>query len=216
MFGILGRKVGMSHLFTSDGQRYAVTLIEAGPCVVTQIKTRENDGYDAIQLGYLEKKKSVTKPMQGHFNKAGRGAFKYLREFKVDDIDNYELGQTIHVGDFFKGDVLKITGTSKGKGFQGVMKRHGFHGGRKTHGSRSHRIPGSIGNSTTPGRTIKGRRMPGQTGNKRVTELNIVVMSVETDKNLIYVKGHVPGARDNLVKLQRVIHVPVENTGKQA
>ncbi len=216
MFGILGRKVGMSHLFTSDGQRYAVTLIEAGPCVVTQIKTRENDGYDAIQLGYMAKTKSVTKPMQGHFNKAKRGAFKYTREFRVDDIDQYELGQTVSVGDFIKGDVLKITGTSKGKGFQGVMKRHGFHGGRKTHGSRSHRIPGSIGNSTTPGRTIKGRRMPGQTGNKRVTEMNIVIMSVESDKNLIYVKGHVPGARDGLVKLQRVIHVEADNAAEQA
>lgn len=226
MFGIIGKKVGMTQMFTPDGTRHSVTVLEVGPCVVTQKKTEAKEKYDAIQLGFesrpiqwkskvqskegdgkmkgTRKKNSVTKPMVGHFKKAGKGAFKYLKEFRVDNIDEYEIGQEITVGEFKRGDVISIVGTAKGKGFQGVVKRHGFGGGRMTHGSRLHRLPGSIGACATPARVFKNKRLPGQTGNHRVTIKNLFVISVDLESNLMYVRGSVPGATNSLVYVNKV------------
>lgn len=224
MFGIIGKKVGMTQLFTPDGTRHPVTVVEAGPCVVTQKKTVASDGYNALQLGFepkaiqwkskaqaksgtkmkgTRKFNSVTRPMEGHFRKAGKGAFKYLREFRLDDVDGYELGQEIGVTSFNRGDVVDVVGTSKGKGFQGVVKRYGFSGGRMTHGSRFHRAPGSIGACATPSRTFKNRKLPGQTGNRRVTMKNLYVLSIDTENNLLYIRGAVPGAPNSLVYVNR-------------
>jgi large subunit ribosomal protein L3 len=224
MFGIIGKKVGMTQIFTPDGTRHSVTVVEAGPCVVTQKKTVETDGYNALQLGFDSKKvqwkskaqaksgekmkgtrkfNSVTKPMEGHFRKAGKGAFKYVREFRLKDVAEFELGQEIKAGDFDRGDVIDVIGTSKGKGFQGVVKRYGFKGGRMTHGSRFHRAPGSIGACADPARVFKNTRLPGQTGNHRVTVRNLYILSVDADNNLLYIRGAIPGAPNSLVFINK-------------
>ncbi len=222
-FGIIGKKVGMTQVFTEDGTRHALTVVEAGPCVVLQKKTMEKDGYNALQLGFsskaiqwkstvqekqgkmkgTRKKNSVPKPMVGHFEKAGKGAFRYLKEFRTDRIDDFEVGQEISMADFGHGDILKVTGTSKGRGFQGVVKRHGFHGGRKTHGSRSHRIPGSIGMCAWPARVLKNKKMPGQLGNAKVTIKNIFLFSVDEENNLMFLRGSIPGASNGIVYIQK-------------
>lgn len=224
MKGIIGKKVGMTQIFTPDGTRQPVTVIEAGPCVVLQKKTQEKDGYTALQLGFgqkpiqwksgskqpgkkvkgTRKKNSVTRPMVGHFQKAGKGAFRNVKEFRVDNIDDYEIGQEIGVAEFDRGSIISITGTAKGKGFQGVVKRHGFSGGRMTHGSRLHRLPGSIGACATPAKVFKGKKLPGQMGNHRVTIKNLYVMSIDVENNLMYVRGSVPGAPNSLVYINRL------------
>lgn len=203
--GIIGKKLGMSGLFLPDGRYVPVTVIEAGPCVVTQIKTAEKDGYNALQLGFGEKRASrVNKPLKGHFSKGDSGAFETLKEFAVADPAEYNLGQKITLEMFNVGECVDVIGTTKGRGFAGVMKRHGFHGGRKTHGSHSHRIPGSVGCSASPSKIIKGKKMPGRYGNARQTMRNLEVVDIRPEDNLILIKGAVPGAKSGHVTINKL------------
>jgi len=201
--GLIGQKLGMTSLFTTAGEQIPVTVVYAGPCVVTQIKTAATDGYNSIQLAYGDiKEKKVNKPLKGHFEKSGGKSFSMLKEFRVDDTDQYKLGQAIKAEDVFSiGEKIKVTGTTKGRGFTGVIKRHGFHGGKKTHGSMSHRIPGSIGCSATPSRVIKGKKLPGQYGNAKQTVKNIEIMDIRPENNLIMIKGAVPGCNKGMLAL---------------
>lgn len=207
MKGILGRKLGMTQIFNDEGIITPVTVIEAGPCYVTQKKTVESDGYNAIQLGFDEvSEKRVTQPKQKHLAKANVPMLRYLREIRVDDVDSYETGQKIDASIFELGDVIDVTGISKGKGFAGAVKRHNFRGGPKTHGqSDRHRAPGSAGAGSTPGRVFKGTRMPGQMGNSQVTLLNLKVALVDPEKNIIAVKGAVPGGKNGLVLIKEAV-----------
>ena len=182
--GLLGRKLGMTGYFTPEGKYIPVTVIQVGPCVVTQIKTESTDGYNALQLGFGDRKKSRTnKPLEGHLKKSGGGRFELLREFSVKNPGEYNLGQTITLDVFKVGERVDVTGTSKGRGFAGVIKRHGFHGGKQSHGSHSHRIPGSIGCSATPAKVIKGKKMPGHFGNKRKTIQNLEIVDINPDRD---------------------------------
>ncbi len=202
--GLIGKKLGTTALFTPDGEYIPVTIVQAGPCVVTQIKTMSTDGYNALQLGFGEKKKSrINKPMQGHFKKSGAGRFAFLREVPVDDPGEYKLGQIISLDVFTIGERVDVTGTSKGRGFTGVVKRYGFHGGKKTHGSHSHRIPGSIGCSAWPAKVIKGKKMPGQYGNTRNTVKNLEIVEIRPEQNLILIKGAVPGSGYGVVEIKK-------------
>ncbi|MBN2104278.1 50S ribosomal protein L3 [bacterium] len=202
MRGILGKKLGMTRFFDDSGSPVVATVIEAGPCTVVQVKKEENDGYNAVQLGYLEQmEKRVTKPLIGHFNKAGVSPFKVLREIRDFD-EEVKAGDVIQVDQFSEGDIVKVTGVSKGHGFTGVVKRHGFGGGPKSHGqSDRHRAPGSIGQSAYPKRVFKGMRMGGRMGNKKHTIRNMKIVKIVPEKNLIYVHGAVPGARNSLVEV---------------
>jgi len=202
---LIGRKIGMTQIFGEDGEAVPVTVIEAEPSVVIQKKTKQNDGYDAIQLGYGRiRQKNVIKPLQGHFGKVNKGFFRYLREVGTD-ADSYELGQELKVDIFQAGDHVDIVGTTKGKGFAGVVKRHGFRGGRATHGSMFHRAPGSIGASAEPSRVLKGKRLPGHMGDARKTVQNLLVVSVRPERNLILVKGSIPGCRNSVVTIRESI-----------
>jgi large subunit ribosomal protein L3 len=202
--GMLGKKLGMTGYFSPQGEYLPVTLIEAGPCVVTQIKTIESDGYNALQLGFEEKKGTrTTKPLLGHLKKSGEKCFYFLREFPVENPEDYSLGQEILLDIFNVGDRVNVVGTTKGRGFSGVMKRHGFRGGRKTHGSKSHRIPGSIGCSATPSKVIKGKKLPGQYGHQRQTTRNLVIVDIRPKENLLLIKGAVPGAKSGLVEINK-------------
>ena len=203
--GILGKKLGMTQVFAADGRRVPVTVVEAGPCTVLQKKTVSADGYNALQVGFSAKKTHrTTKPMMGHFKKADQGAFAYLRELGAENVDDYQVGDQITCDAVFKpGDVIDVTGTSKGKGFQGVIKRWGFSGGRATHGSKFHRAPGSIGMSAWPSRVLKGKRMPGQMGNARVTQQGLEIVEVRADQNLVLIKGAIPGPNHGLVMLRK-------------
>ena len=202
--GLLGKKLGMTGFFTSEGRYFPVTVIEAGPCVVTQIKTRASDGYDALQLGFGEKRKSrVNKPLQGHFKKSGDLCFQYLSEFVVDNPEEYSLGQEITVDMFKVGDHVDVVGTTKGRGFAGVIKRYGFHRGPMTHGSRNVRRPGSIGCSAWPAKVIKGKKMPGQYGNDRKTIRNLEIVDIRPEDNVILIKGAVPGAESGLMAVNK-------------
>jgi large subunit ribosomal protein L3 len=204
--GLIGKKLGMSQVFWGDGSVIPVTVIEAGPCVVTQKKTKETDGYDAVQIGFERRReKRTTKPLQGHFEKAGKGCFRILREFRTDNPDEYELGQELTAEIFDVGDHIDIVGTTKGRGFAGVIKRHGFHGGRATHGSMFHRAPGSIGASAYPSRVFKGTKLPGQMGNVRKTVQNLVVVGVSPERNLIFVRGAVPGSVSGIVLIKDAV-----------
>jgi len=201
---IFGKKIGMTRYFIDEGQSVPVTLVKAGPCVVIQKKTADKDGYEAIQVGFEEKKeKRVNKPLKGHQKSAGDKLFRYLKEIRVDSSDEYEVGQEITADIFQIGDVVTVTGKSKGRGFAGVIKRWGFSGGRKTHGSRSHRVPGSIGMSATPARVVKGKKMPGRMGYQRTTIKNLTVLDVRPDINLIAIKGALPGSTDTLIEISR-------------
>ena len=204
MKGILGRKVGMTQIFDEGGEVVPVTIIEAGPCFVTQVKTPERDGYAAVQLGFKEvKPKRLTRPQLAHLSKNQLPPLRHLREIRVSDVSQYEEGQKVRVSIFDVGDRVDVTGISKGKGFTGVVKRHGFGGGPKTHGqSDRHRAPGSIGAGTTPGRVYKGLRMAGRMGNARVTAQNLQVVLVDPERNLLAVKGAVPGARNGLLTIK--------------
>lgn len=203
--GILGKKLGMSQIFNENGEIVPVTLIQTGPCFVIQKKLKDRDGYDAIQLGFEPKMESrVNSPLKGHLNKAGKGYFYHLREMKCDDMESIEVGQEIKASDIFeKGEKIKITGTSKGKGFAGVTRRHGFGGLPASHGSLIHRATGSIGCSADPSKVIKGKRMPGQLGNKKVTTKGLEVVDVMADENVIAIKGAVPGAKGQVVVLKK-------------
>lgn len=194
----------MTGLFTADGNYIPVTAIQVGPCVVTQIKTVATDGYNALQIGFGEKKKSrVNKALEGHFKKSGETRFAFLREVSVDDPNDYEPGQTINIDIFNIGEFIDVTGTTKGRGFSGVIKRHGFHGGKKTHGSHSHRIPGSIGCSAWPAKVIKGKKMPGQYGNTKKTIRNLEIIDIRSEENLILIKGSIPGSRNGIVEIKK-------------
>ena len=205
MPGLLGKKIGMTSVFSADGKNVPCTVIEVGPCVVTQVKTVETDGYDALQLGFEDKKeKHTTRPEQGHFKKAGVTPKRHLAEFKGFD-GEYKLGDTINVDFFTESDFVDIVGTSKGKGFQGVVKRHGFGGvGQATHGQHNRlRKPGSIGACSYPAKVFKGMSMAGQMGNERVTVQNLQVLKVIADHNLLLIKGSVPGAKGSIVLIEK-------------
>jgi large subunit ribosomal protein L3 len=202
--GILGRKIGMTQVFSEKGETIPVTVIEAGPCVVTQVRTTERDGYEAVQLGFGDiKPKRVTKPLQGHLKAAGR-LVRFMRELATSDIASHTVGDVVNADIFKVGEKVDIAGTSKGRGFTGVVKRYGFRGGPSTHGqSDRHRAPGSIGSGTTPGRVWKGMRMAGRMGNDRVTVQNLEIVEVDVERHLLLVKGSVPGAKNGLVLVQR-------------
>jgi large subunit ribosomal protein L3 len=202
---LIGRKLGMTRFFIEDGESVPVTLIKVGPCVVIQKKTLEKDGYEALQLGFeAQKEKGINKPLKGHFKAAGDRFFMHLAEIKVDDTSDFEVGQEIKSDIFEIGDVVQVSGRSKGRGFTGVTKRWGFSGGRKTHGSRSHRVPGSIGMSATPGRVFKGKKLPGRMGNQRITIKNLRILDLRPEQDVIALKGSVPGSRNNLVEIAKI------------
>lgn len=205
MPGLLGKKIGMTSVFSADGRNVPCTVIEVGPCVVTQVKTVDTDGYDAIQLGFTEKKeKHTSRPEQGHFKKAGVAPQRYLAEFKGFE-GEHKLGDSISVDLFSENDFVDIVGISKGKGFQGVVKRHGFGGvGQSTHGQHNRlRAPGSIGACSYPAKVFKGMRMAGQTGNKRVTVQNLQVIKVMPEQNVLVIKGSVPGSKGSIVLIEK-------------
>ncbi|RLD14958.1 50S ribosomal protein L3 [candidate division KSB1 bacterium] len=203
MAGILGLKVGMTQIFDNDGLVVPVTVIKAGPCYVTQIKTKEKDGYDAVQLAFLDaKEKRVTKPLKGHFEKAGVSPKRFIVEFDFGQDHGLNVGDKVSVDILKEGTLVKVSGTSKGKGFQGVVKRHHFNGGPKTHGQSDRwRAPGSIGQSSYPSRVFKGMRMAGRMGGKRSTLKNVKVVKVDAENNLLFLKGAVPGSRNSLVEI---------------
>lgn len=201
---IIGKKIGMTQIFHEDGEAIPVTVIQAGPCTVVQVKTPEKDRYGAVQLGFEERKpKGLSKPVQGHFAKAGLGAFRYLRECRIEDPKEFQVGQTITVESFQIGDRVDVTGISKGKGFMGVVKRWKFRGGDATHGSMFHRAPGSIGASSFPSRTWPGQKMGGHMGHAQVTVQNLEVLEVRPRQNLLILKGAVPGAVRGLVIIRQ-------------
>jgi len=204
--GLLGRKIGMTQVFGPTGEVIPVTVLEVGPCVVTQIRTRDRDGYEAVQIGFGEARpKSLTKPQKGHLAGAGR-LLRYLREFKAESFDDLSVGQVLTADLFEAGELVDVTGTSKGRGFQGVMKRHHFRGGPRTHGQSDRaRAPGSIGAGTDPGHVFKGTRMAGRMGNRRITTQNLVVVEILSDKNVVLVRGSVPGAKNGLVMIRRAV-----------
>jgi len=201
--GILGKKIGMTRVYSEVGQSIPVTVIEAGPCKVLQVKTETTDGYNAIQVGFTEKKPfRVNKPLGGHFKKSSSDGFYFVREFRVDDSAAYEVGQEITLDAVMKiGDIVDVQGTSKGKGFQGVIRRHGFAGGGAGHGSMFHRAPGSIGCSAYPGKVIKGKKMPGRMGNDTVLRKNVLVVDIRPEENVVLLKGPLPGAKNGLLKI---------------
>ena len=203
--GILGRKVGMTQVFDENGKAVPVTVIEAGPCPIVEIRTPEKNSYSAVQLGFGEVKQgNVTKPVKGYFEKQSAAPKRWLREFRVENTTDYQVGQEITVSLFQNGEVVDVIGVSKGKGTAGVMKRYGFGGTPASHGhSVTHRHPGSIGCSSYPGKVIKGRRMAGHIGSERVTTKNLSVFAIDEENNLILIKGSVPGARDSLVMIRK-------------
>ena len=206
MKAILGKKIGMTQIFSETGEVIPVTVIEAGPEVVTQVKTVETDGYNAVQVAFEDQKAHrVNKPMTGHFAKSGAPLKKHLTEFRVEEGETYELGQVITVADFEEGSKLDITGTSKGKGTQGNIKRHGHHRGPMTHGSKHKRLAGALAAGTYPSRVFKGNAGPGRMGRETVTVQNVVLVKVDTDRNLMLVKGAVPGGKGSLVKVQYAV-----------
>ncbi|MFH1091981.1 MAG: 50S ribosomal protein L3 [Pseudomonadota bacterium] len=200
--GLIGKKLGMTRLFLEEGVMIPVTVIQAGPCTVLQKKTRENDGYEALQLGFGRKKK-VNRPSAGHFQAAGGGKFAVLKEFKAENVGEYEPGSEVSLEIFEVGEKINVIGTTKGRGFAGVMKRHGFAGGPASHGSTVHRRPGSIGSSADPSRVYPGRKMPGRMGGKQRTSLNIEVVDVRHDLGVILLKGAVPGPKNGVVFLKK-------------
>ena len=200
---IIGKKVGMTQIFDETGKVIPVTVIEAGPCTIAQVKSVETDGYNAIQLGFGDVKETkLNKPEKGHFAKASVTPKKHLREFRVDEIESYKVGDELKADVFASGDKIDVQGTSKGKGFQGVIKRHGQHRGPMGHGSMYHRRPGSMGSTSTPGRVFKGKKLPGHMGKVTVTIQNLDVVAVDVDKNVILVKGSVPGPKGTILKIK--------------
>jgi large subunit ribosomal protein L3 len=201
--GLLGKKIGMTRVYNETGGAIGVTVIEVGPCVVLQIKTYAKEGYKAIKLGFISKsEKRMTKPDLGQCKAADKGGFYQIKEFNVADTDQYNVGQVLALEDIFKiGDLVDVTGYSKGKGFQGVIKRHGFKGGGSGHGSMFHRAPGSIGCSAWPSRVVKGKKMPGHMGSDRVNKKNVTILDIRHDENVVLVKGSVPGAKQGILQI---------------
>jgi len=203
--GILGKKIGMTQVFDAEGKLLPVTVIEAGPCVVLQKKTMENDGYEAIQVGFSRLKETkTTKPMKGHFDRAKAKPVRYIKEFRLEDNTPYAVGQEFKADIFVVGDMVDVVGISKGKGFVGAIKRHGFHRGPMKHGSKYHRGPGSLG-AKGPARVFKGRKLPGRTGGDRVTIQNLSIVKVDTERNLILVRGSVPGPKRSFVIIKDTV-----------
>lgn len=203
---ILGKKLGMTQIFGENGEVIPVTVVKAGPCVVTMKKTEEKDGYNAIQVGFEDiREKLVNKPLQGQFKKAGVGFKRYLREFRLEDISGYEVGSEIKADIFSEGEQVDVSGISKGKGFAGVIKRWNFHRGPMAHGSKYHRAVGSMGGSSDPSRTFKNKKMPGHMGNKKVTVLNLKVVKVLPEENVILIKGGIPGPNKGLVMIRNSV-----------
>lgn len=204
LMGLLGKKIGMSSMYSTDGRRLPVTVLKVGPCVVTQVKTMKDDGYEALQLGFEEKnRKKVNRPLAGHFKKSGDKAFQSLREFFADNCSEFKEGQMLTVDIFSEGERVDISGRSKGRGFAGVVKRWGFHGGRATHGSHFHRAPGAIGMCAWPAKVRKGLKLPGHYGDSRVTVKGLEIVGIEREKNLLIIKGAVPGSCGNLVEVRK-------------
>jgi large subunit ribosomal protein L3 len=202
--GLLGKKLGMTGVFDAEGKLVPVTVVQTGPCVVTQIKTETTDGYNALQLAFDEKRQRRTnKPLQGHFQKAGGQCFRVMREFSVEKPDEFKLGQAISSDLFAIGEKVDVAGFSKGRGFAGVMKRHGFAGGRQTHGCKSKRIPGSIGCSAWPAKVVKGKKLPGHYGVDRNTVKNLEIVDIRPEENLILLKGAVPGSKSGIVEIKK-------------
>ncbi len=202
--GIIGKKIGMTGVFTSDGRLVPVTVVEVGPCVVTQVKTEKIDGYNALQLGFGEKPlEKCTRPAKGHFQKSGNTGFSFVREFAAQSLDDFTPGQTIDLNIFAVGERVTVSGTSKGRGFQGTIKRHGFSRGPETHGSRNHRKPGSVGCSAWPARIVKGKKMPGHMGVDRNTIKNLEIIDIRPEQNLILLKGAVPGAKTGILEIKK-------------
>ena len=205
---ILATKVGMTQIFNEDGVLVPVTVLQAGPCVVTQVKTVENDGYKAVQVGFVDKReKLVNKPQKGHFDKAGVSYKRYVREFRLENAEEYSVKDEIKADIFAAGDKIDVTAISKGKGFQGAIKRHGQHRGPMAHGSKFHRHAGSHGACSDPSKVFKGKKMPGQMGHKKITIQNLEVVRVDADKNLLLVKGAVPGPKKALVTVKETVKV---------
>ncbi|MGN0512289.1 MAG: 50S ribosomal protein L3 [Lachnospiraceae bacterium] len=203
---ILATKVGMTQIFNDEGVLIPVTVLQAGPCVVTQVKTQENDGYEAVQVGFVDKReKLVNKPEKGQFDKAGVSCKRYVREFKFENAAEYELGQEIKADIFAAGDHIDATAISKGKGFQGAIKRHGQSRGPMAHGSKYHRHAGSNGACSDPSKVFKGKKMPGQMGNKQITVQNLEIVRVDAENNLLLVKGAVPGPKKSLVTIKETV-----------
>ena len=208
--GILATKVGMTQIFNEDGVLTPVTVLLAGPCVVTQVKTAENDGYNAVQVGFVDKRaKLVSKPLKGHFDKAGVSYKRYVREFKFENASEYSVKDEIKADIFAAGDMIDATAISKGKGFQGAIKRHGQSRGPMAHGSKFHRHAGSNGSCSDPSKVFKGKKMPGQMGNKRVTIQNLEIVKIDAENNLILVKGAVPGPKKSLVTIKETVKAAV-------
>lgn len=203
---ILAKKIGMTQIFDENGTLTAVTVLQAGPCVVTQVKTLQNDGYEAVQVGFDDKReKLVNKPMKGHFDKAGVSYKRYVREFRLSNSTQYKIGDEIKADIFAAGEKIDVTGTTKGKGYQGAIKRHGLSRGPMAHGSKYHRHAGSMGSSSFPSRVFKGKKMAGHMGSVKTTIQNLEIVRVDKDKNLILVKGAVPGPKKSMVTLKESV-----------
>ena len=204
--GIIAKKIGMTQIFSEDGSLIPVTVLQAGPCYVTQVKTIENDGYEAVQVGFDDvREKLVTKPVKGHLDKAGVQTLRFMKEFKFENASEYKLGQEIKADIFEAGDKIDVTGKSKGKGFQGAIKRHGQSRGPMAHGSKYHRHAGSNGSCSTPSKVFKGKKMPGQMGAVKVTVQNLEIVRIDAEDNLILVKGAIPGPRKSTVVLKESV-----------
>lgn len=202
---IFGKKLGMTRYFLDEGRSFPVTIVQTWPCVVIQKKTKARDGYEAIKVAFeVQKENRVNKPMRGQFKAAGDQCFKYLREIRVDDAERFELGQEIKADTFNIGDRVKVSGKSKGRGFSGVIKRWGFSGGKDTHGCRSHRVPGSIGMSATPGKVAKGKKLPGRMGFHKITIKNLKILDIRPEMDVIAIKGSVPGSRNTIIEISGV------------
>ena len=202
--GVLGKKIGMTRVFRENGESIPVSVLEVGPCPIMQIKRVEKEGYNALQVGFQQKKdKRLNKPLLGHVKAAGKGGYAFLGEIRIDDIDSYELGQEIDSGIFTVGERVTVRGVSKGRGFTGVVKRWGYSGGNASHGCRSHKVPGSMGASATPSRIMKGKKLPGRMGHQRVTVMTLEVIDVVKEKNLILLKGAVPGSRGGILEVKK-------------
>ncbi len=202
--GLIGKKMGMTGVYSPDGKYVPVTVIEIGPCFVTQVKTVETDGYNSVQLGFGSKKeKHTTKALQGHFKKSGDVLFSHMREFEVSEPTEFTVGQEITLDMFEVGELVEVTGTSKGRGFAGTIKRHNFSRGPETHGCRNHRAPGSIGCSAWPAKVVKGKKMPGRFGNYRRTVRNQEIVDIRPEDNVILLKGQVPGAKSGIIEIKR-------------
>jgi large subunit ribosomal protein L3 len=206
MTGIIGKKLGMTRIFDENGTVVPVTVIEAGPCVVTRVRTKKTDGYEAVQLGFGDvRRKSLTKPELGQFDRVKVAPRRKITEFRVSGTSDLAVGQEVKVDIFKQGEIVDVTGWSKGKGFQGVVKRHKQHGGKETHGCTSHRVPGSMGQSASPSRVWKGRKLPGRMGGVRVTTPKLLVAGVDNEKNLLLIRGAVPGAMNGFVLVKKTV-----------